>query len=212
MISECFVLFFTIRKQKHNNSSKFVDCWQTSWWLNTAVCILLESGKKCPQPRSLTDTTSPGPWGFDARPFACQKQHKNWKHRSERDRRFDVQLGADSLSGNVTNESTADQLGTWHSTVRNFAWFRRPFWKMPLQRKYIWNQLKSQNVEKLRVICGRHWLGWCLTHWDQDKMAAIYQTHFSNAFSGIKMYTFRLRFHWSLFPMIQLTIFQHWFR
>ena len=26
------------------------------------------------------------------------------------------------------------------------------------------------------------------------------------------MYTFRLRFHWSLFPRVQLTIFQHWFR
>ena len=43
-------------------------------------------------------------------------------------------------------------------------------------------------------------------------MAAIYQTAFSNAFSSIKMYEFRLRFHWSLFPNVQLTIFQHWFR
>ena len=42
-------------------------------------------------------------------------------------------------------------------------------------------------------------------------MAAIFQT-FSNAFSWMKMYKFRLRFHWSLFPRFQLTIFQHWFR
>ena len=26
------------------------------------------------------------------------------------------------------------------------------------------------------------------------------------------MFEFRLQFHWSLFPMVQLTIFQHWFR
>ena len=51
-----------------------------------------------------------------------------------------------------------------------------------------------------------------LTHWGRDKMAVIFQTTFSNAFSWIKMFKFRLRFHWSLFPGIQLTIFQHWFR
>ena len=51
-----------------------------------------------------------------------------------------------------------------------------------------------------------------LTHWGQDKMAAIFQTTFSNAFSWMKMYKFQLRFHWSLFLRVQLTIFQHWFR
>ena len=43
-------------------------------------------------------------------------------------------------------------------------------------------------------------------------MAAIFQTTFSDAFSWTKMYIFWLRFHWSLFPRVQLTIFQHWFR
>ena len=51
-----------------------------------------------------------------------------------------------------------------------------------------------------------------LTHWGQDKMAAISQTTFSNALSWMKMLEFRLRFHWSLFAGAQLTIFQHWFR
>ena len=45
----------------------------------------------------------------------------------------------------------------------------------------------------------------------RDKMAAIFQT-FSKAFSWMKMYNFRLRFHWNLFPKIHLIIFQHWFR
>ena len=35
-------------------------------------------------------------------------------------------------------------------------------------------------------------------------------TIFSNAFSCMKIYQFR--FHWSLFPSIQITISQHWFR
>ena len=44
------------------------------------------------------------------------------------------------------------------------------------------------------------------------QMAAFFQTTFSNAFSWMKMYQFRLRFHWGLFLLVQLTIFQHWFR
>ena len=49
------------------------------------------------------------------------------------------------------------------------------------------------------------------THWGGDKMAVIFQTTFSNALSWMKMYHFRIRFHWSLFLRVQLTVFQHWF-
>ena len=38
-----------------------------------------------------------------------------------------------------------------------------------------------------------------LIHWGRDKMATIFQTIFSNAFSWMKIYSFRLRCHWSLF-------------
>ena len=34
---------------------------------------------------------------------------------------------------------------------------------------------------------------------------------FKRMFS-MKMFEFRLKFHWRLFPRVQLTIFQHWFR
>ena len=51
-----------------------------------------------------------------------------------------------------------------------------------------------------------------LTDWVQDKMAAIFQITFSDAFSGMKMYRFQLRFHWRLFPRVQITIFQYLFR
>ena len=51
-----------------------------------------------------------------------------------------------------------------------------------------------------------------LTHWDRDKMDSISQTTFSSAFSWMKMFEFRLKFHWSLFLRVQITISQHWFR
>ena len=59
--------------------------------------------------------------------------------------------------------------------------------------------------------CSNKILLW-LTHWGRDKMGAIFQTTFSNAFSWMKMFEFRFKFHWSLFPRVQLTILQHWFR
>ena len=49
-------------------------------------------------------------------------------------------------------------------------------------------------------------------HWGRDKMVAVSQTMFSNAFSWMKMYEFRLKFQWSLFLRFQLIIFTHWFR
>ena len=54
-------------------------------------------------------------------------------------------------------------------------------------------------------------LAW-LTHWDRDEIDAILQRTFSNAFSWMKMFEFRLKFHWNLFPRVQLTIIHHWFR
>ena len=50
-----------------------------------------------------------------------------------------------------------------------------------------------------------------LTHWDRDKMAAIFQTTFWYIFSSMKMHTFRLRFQWILlFLRVQLITFLHW--
>ena len=42
-------------------------------------------------------------------------------------------------------------------------------------------------------------------------MVAIWQTAFLSAFSCMKMFELRLKFH-SLFLRVQLAIFQHWFR
>ena len=45
-----------------------------------------------------------------------------------------------------------------------------------------------------------------------DKMVAILQTIFSNAFSRMKSFVYWLKFHWRLFLRVQFTISQHWFR
>ena len=49
----------------------------------------------------------------------------------------------------------------------------------------------------------------CLTHWGWCKIFAIFQTIFAIAFSWMKMYEFRPRFHWRLLQRVQLTTFQH---
>ena len=51
-----------------------------------------------------------------------------------------------------------------------------------------------------------------LTHHPLEKMAAISQTIFSDAFSCMKSFVFCLKFHWNLFLKVQLTITQYWFR
>ena len=66
---------------------------------------------------------------------------------------------------------------------------------------------------RLCFTAQRSWLSYViLTHWDRDEMDNISQTTFSSVFSSMKMFEFRLQVDWSLFPMIKLTIFQHWLK
>ena len=44
------------------------------------------------------------------------------------------------------------------------------------------------------------------------KSPTFWQTTFWNAFSWLKMIEFRFKFHWNLFPGVQLTVRQHGFR
>ena len=61
-------------------------------------------------------------------------------------------------------------------------------------------------------VAGPQVEGSALTHLPLDKMPAISQTTFSNAFSWMKNFVFWLKFHRSLFLRVQLTINQLWFR
>ena len=87
------------------------------------------------------------------------------------------------------------------------AFLSRPQCVKPILRKpwYDMSFVKSE-------INTFFWGFYSLTHWGRDKMDAVSQTTGSNAFSWMKMYWFWLKFHWTLFPRVQLTIFQHWFR
>ena len=87
---------------------------------------------------------------------------------------------------------------------KNFAW---------IPDQYMYNALLFYYTEAWnRPMHTITKAGHLLTHWGWDKMAAILQTSFSNAFSWMKMFDFQLKFHGRLFLRVQLTIFQHWFR
>ena len=62
------------------------------------------------------------------------------------------------------------------------------------------------------VLASLYYCSEALTDWGQNETDAISQTTFSSAISWMKMYWFLFKFYWSLFPRVQLTIFQHWFR
>ena len=64
----------------------------------------------------------------------------------------------------------------------------------------------SHSLTKITVMRAHY-----LTHWGRYIMAAILLTTFWGAFCWMRMYEFRLKFHWSLFLRVQLTIFQNWF-
>ena len=81
---------------------------------------------------------------------------------------------------------------------------------LDVQHVVMWRRHTSY-IHKGSLMWTDLWI-YQLTHWGRGKMAAIFQTTFSNAFSWMKMYEFRLRFHWSLFLRFELTIFHHWFR
>ena len=75
-----------------------------------------------------------------------------------------------------------------------YQWFRK---------NVLWIRWRCSNCPA-RYLRG-------LTHFALDKMAAIPQTIFSDAFSWMKSFVFWLKFHWSLSLRVQLAISKHWF-
>ena len=98
--------------------------------------------------------------------------------------------------------------------MQNFS-FKKMDLKMPSAFCFCINESSGQLY--VGALEQSQWLIYqgyndALTHWGRDKMAAILQTTFSNAVSWMKVYEFRLIFHWGLFLRFKLTIFQYWFR
>ena len=80
----------------------------------------------------------------------------------------------------------------------------------PVWHKHCCYVLRMKYYSSVWYVQGRVWYITPSTHWGRSKMAAIFQTTSLNAFSWMKVYEFRSRFPWSLFPRVQLTISQHW--
>ena len=77
------------------------------------------------------------------------------------------------------------------------------------------NEEKNRGSASLALLWGNsisELMTGLINHLTLDKMATISQTVFSAAFSWMKRFVFWLKFHWSLFPRIQLITTQHCFR
>ena len=101
----------------------------------------------------------------------------------------------------------------WHKHMASMDWTKRRRWifkcwdlvQLILEVwPYFVVSVICQPISSL-LVCP-------LTHWGTDKMADISQKTYSNEFSWMKVCEYRLKFHWSLFLRVQLTISQHWFR
>ena len=74
--------------------------------------------------------------------------------------------------------------------------------------KIHWFSLNKMHFKMFSAKCRPFCSGFIvLTHWGRDKMDTISQTTISNTFSWMKMLEFGLKFHWSLLPRVQSTIF-----
>ena len=69
------------------------------------------------------------------------------------------------------------------------------------------------NIRSEYNVENNTWYAWSVVHnTGQDKVEGMLRTTFSNAFSKMKIYEFRLRLLWCLSFRVQLTISQHWLR
>ena len=117
----------------------------------------------------------------------------------------------------------------WVVITNHIHWFLLNYWLIHCQECFVkWQSMFVNSLWKFNLMS--HWFpegliactdfpinthdgvqwpiypcGFPLTHWGRDKMDAILQTTCSSAFSWMKMFKFRLKFHWSLFLKVQLT-------
>ena len=102
----------------------------------------------------------------------------------------------------------------------SFFFYGTYFSTYPLSRLITWEcDVKIsvaqiyQNPVQLKSL--QLWIGpWCNIEIFNTMRPRQNRWHFAfpSAFSWMKMFEYRLKFHWSLFLRVQLTIFQHWFR
>ena len=85
-----------------------------------------------------------------------------------------------------------------------------PFMSMPIEVNMVHKlyHTKAGRLQLFSKLCKSEFNSIALPHWGRDKMAAIFQTTFPNAFSWRKMHEFQLQLRSSLCLRVQLTIFQ----
>ena len=119
--------------------------------------------------------------------------------------------------------------GTVHPVITSYLFFRKKWSKNSL---HSWNEIIHHTVNhcgacllmNCRCVCiisiFSQVRGGCVqmtaTYFHIEaysiKQCSIFQATFSNAFSLMKMYKFRIKFHLTLYLKVQLTIFQNCFR
>ena len=77
--------------------------------------------------------------------------------------------------------------------VRRILWWTGNDWCHKL-----WIARRRVNDHGSIVVVRWHFIHRPLTQWGRDKMAAIFQTTFSNSFTWMKMHEFQIRFYWRL--------------
>ena len=110
-----------------------------------------------------------------------------------------------------TKLSISSQLITIHQT--GFGWKQRSWWsRIPALDKSISCQHGKEHGNIIGLMKQVNKPFCFPAEREQYKMAAISQTISSDAFSWMKSFVFWLKFHWSLFLRVQLTIIKHWFK
>ena len=105
--------------------------------------------------------------------------------------------------GHLGTKLCGNWIKTWKIYLKNLHW-KFCLWDdvvIGMTWEIHHNNINSSCAQKHLIsgyiIC--HTLGHTyhgLTHWSRDKMAAISQTTFSNAFSWLKMFEYWWNFHW----------------
>ena len=167
-----------------------IDATMICGWLSALDLMRLNHGWNL---TLSTLWTYPANWEF----LWCQLCHHWWHQRL-------------SLWLPTVPPRNEDKVGIM--TTLSFQWIKC---FMNISHSVIWVSRCVQGNDFMESVM-RHilynWLMPCLTHLPLDKMVAISQTIFSDAFLWMKSFIFQLQFHWSLFLSVQLTISHHWFR
>ena len=121
--------------------------------------------------------------------------------------RLSTWFSSDWAKTTARRDETHLSLAIWCVLYKKFYGIFFIHWHTVNNTTVVFRRLKADAL--VYFVCNHRQY---LTSWGRGKMTAVSQTTLSNAFSWVKMLEFRLRFHWSLFLRVQLTIIQHWFR